>query len=227
VFMDYLVELNRSESEAIRTYLEAELERAYEELILAISELQVFKDEHGTYSPADEFREQLNILSELEVDYEEAAAKHARLSKKLGVNHADVLGLDAEKKYLASALAQRKALLKKLPEAEKLLRLLELRIELALDAHELLRKEYLEAQIRAAQSLPEIVLVARAVPPNNPSEARYALSAFLCLFAAFTIGLLLTFLLEFFDTSIRSLEDASLALELPVLATIPPLSNTG
>ena len=48
VFMDYLVELNRSESEAIRTFLEAELERAYEELTVAGRELQAFKDEHGT-----------------------------------------------------------------------------------------------------------------------------------------------------------------------------------
>jgi uncharacterized protein involved in exopolysaccharide biosynthesis len=190
-------------------------------------ELQAFKDEHGTYSPADEFQEQLKILSELEVNYEESAAAHARSRKKLGINHADVLGLDAEQKYLASAIDQRKALLKKLPETEKQFRLLEVRFESALDAHEFLRKQHLEAQIRAARSLPEVVLVARAVPPNNPSKARYALSAFLCLFAAFTIGLLLTFLLEFFDTSIRSLEDASLALELPVLATIPPLSNTG
>lgn len=225
VFMDYLVEINRRESEEILSYLQTELDTAHEAFIEAGREFQAFKDEHSTYSPEDEYLEQLKILTSLEIQYETSASSLASSRQKLGASHPDVAPMLAEQEYLVAAIKARKAVLKSLPEVEKELRLLKLQLDTSQSAYEFLKRERDEARVRAAKSTPETVVVARAVPPTTPTKARYALSAGLSFMVALIIGPVVLFLLEFFNSSIRTVDAANRLLDLPVLATVPPLPS--
>ncbi|MFZ5825010.1 MAG: YveK family protein [Bacillota bacterium] len=83
--------------------------------------------------------------------------------------------------------------------------------------------ESFKGQIRTYMKLENVVVVDPAVVPTNPIKPRKMMN----IAVAFVLGLMaatgLAFLLEYLDTSIKSPDDVSRYLGLPVLGVIPVL----
>jgi polysaccharide chain length determinant protein (PEP-CTERM system associated) len=88
-----------------------------------------------------------------------------------------------------------------------------------LNESELLRSSELQNMGRVAQVLDPAILPDRPVKPNKKKIA------FLAVAMGMAIGFGVTFLLEYFDRSFRSVDEVRSYLDIPVLAAIPKLNT--
>jgi capsular exopolysaccharide synthesis family protein len=64
-------------------------------------------------------------------------------------------------------------------------------------------------------------IVSRATPPNSPSKPIVSLYVGLSVAAGLFFGIIVAFLIEYLDTSVKTMADAEQLLGLPVLSVIP------
>jgi len=66
-----------------------------------------------------------------------------------------------------------------------------------------------------------VVIISRAEPPENPSSPNKRLYMSVTIGAGLFVGIVVAFLIEYLDTSVKTMADAELLLGLPVLTVIP------
>lgn len=76
-------------------------------------------------------------------------------------------------------------------------------------------------QIRSFMKVQNVAVVDPAVVPVEPVGPRLVLNVAVAFVLGAMLAVGLAFLLEYLDTSVRTLEDVQRSLDLPVLATIP------
>ncbi len=225
VFTDYLTKIHQSESGETRKYLENKLEESKTLLLDTRRDLQLFKEKHSTFSYTDEYAEKLKVITELEIDLEKAETELAGLEERYPPSNPVIKSQMAERSRLMGAVDRRKRDLKNLPALERQLAILDLNIDVARNAYELIAKEVKEASLKESKPLTEVRIVSLASAPNYPNKPLKFYYAGVSLFAALLAGVGLVFFMEYIDASIRSREDVQRVLDLPVLATIPPLTR--
>lgn len=225
VFTDYLAKIHQSESGETRKYLENKLEESKTLLLDTRRDLQLFKEKHSTFSYTDEYAEKLKVITELEIDLEKAETELAGLEERYPPSNPVIKSQMAERSRLMGAVDRRKRDLKNLPALERQLAILDLNIDVARNAYELIAKEVKEASLKESKPLTEVRIVSLASAPNYPNKPLKFYYAGVSLFAALLAGVGLVFFMEYIDASIRSREDVQRVLDLPVLATIPPLTR--
>lgn len=85
----------------------------------------------------------------------------------------------------------------------------------------LLKNKDQEFRIMESIQMPDIEVIDRAIPPRNPVKPRKLLNVLVAVFLAFFASSGLAFLLEYVDTSVKSVEELEKLLDLPVLGQIP------
>jgi capsular exopolysaccharide synthesis family protein len=73
-------------------------------------------------------------------------------------------------------------------------------------------KQLLESPVR---------IISRATPPDHPTSPKSGLNMVLSIIAGLLLGVMTAFLIEYLDTSVKTMADAELLLGLPVLTVIP------
>jgi polysaccharide biosynthesis transport protein len=78
-------------------------------------------------------------------------------------------------------------------------------------------------QIEADRPLAEspVRIISRALPPDYPSKPVKSLNMAISVMAGLFMGIVVAFLIEYLDTSVKTLADAEILLGLPVLSVIP------
>jgi succinoglycan biosynthesis transport protein ExoP len=78
-------------------------------------------------------------------------------------------------------------------------------------------------QVLADETLQEspVRIISRAEPPENPSKPNRNLNYAVSVFAGLFVGVGVAFLIEYLDTSVKTMADAETLLGLPVLTVIP------
>ena len=78
-------------------------------------------------------------------------------------------------------------------------------------------------QIIADSTLMEspVHVIARATPPEGPSKPNSTINMLISILAGTFLGVLVAFLVEYLDTSVKTMADAESLLGLPVLTVIP------
>jgi capsular exopolysaccharide synthesis family protein len=76
-----------------------------------------------------------------------------------------------------------------------------------------------KADILLAQS--PVRIISRAVPPEGPSKPNKSVNYAVSVFAGLFVGISVAFLIEYLDTSVKTMADAETLLGLPVLTVIP------
>ncbi|HDQ44726.1 MAG TPA: polysaccharide biosynthesis tyrosine autokinase [bacterium] len=89
------------------------------------------------------------------------------------------------------------------------------------EIHELLLKRHKEAELAEAVAPSNVLIIDPAVPPAYPISKDKKKMALYGLFAGFGLGIGAAFLLEVMDKNIRTREDVSRFLKLPILGGIP------
>lgn len=224
IFTEYMSTANNKEHASVREFLEGRLRESQRDLTESRRALSQFKEGHGTFSLKEEYSAQLKMISDLETDLEKTNSKLAGLVQNYTASHPKVFSLLAEKERLTQSLTQLRKGLEAHPDKEKQVENLKLRVKLAEDNYELVNKSYEDARIEEAKILNEIRIVSRAVPstyPSKPIKYYYAGGA---LSIALALGIAWAIFLETQRARIRSIEDVAVALHLPVLTTIPPIT---
>jgi uncharacterized protein involved in exopolysaccharide biosynthesis len=135
-------------------------------------------------------------------------------------------GLLARRDSISTALRIREAELEPLPQIERELKRLELIEKVALNATEVVEREYREAEIRAAYAPQDAFLAAAAIAPQVPSGPSHLIFGLVSFLGALMVGICIAFLLEYLNWRVRSIRDVEDLIGVKVIGTIPRLSHT-
>lgn len=226
LFLEHVAQGNMSNARAISAFVGERLSTIEQELEEARRTYREFKEKNKTVSFKEETSAEIKAISELESDLEKAEVRLVGLLKTLTPANPRVQVVEAEKRRLMATLKQRKAELRHLPEKERQLLTLNLNVFAAEDIYQLVRKEYEEARIREGMHITEMTVASYAVPPAYPAKPIRGTYAAAALAVALVIGIGLAFLLEYVNTTLRTVEDVERALRLQVLATLPSMRPT-
>lgn len=190
-------------------------------------------------------------ISQILPQYESCVSEEARLlNSGLGPNHPNMLSLQARKKVYAQQLADQLAILRKslaasLEIAEKSLETMEGRLdEVRKDQLESKTKslkyqeaknEYLKAKriLESAESRYSTEAMQRTMPQSPatiwekaevsdfPAKPKVPRNMAIAVAVGLVLGIGLAFLIEYLDTSVKTMQDIEAALGVPVLAVIP------
>lgn len=146
---------------------------------------------------------------------------HQRLRENMHLFQQELDALGVREAELAATIERLKGELASSPEKEARLIELTVRATAAQNTYLKQRAEYEDAVLAEAKQINQIRVLERATPPLYPKSPIKLLYLAIPGLVALLAGTGLAFLLEYLDTSIRTLEQAELVLGLPVLSTVP------
>lgn len=157
----------------------------------------------------------------------EASHQHTR-----DLLNAELVGMrDAMIDQLDVRKSERKDLATRLNEAKERLRdktLEDQKVQIALqeyqiekDRYDKLKNDYTADKMRMMAPRTSLVVYAEPVEATAPSSPKYKLNLIVGAVAGVIFGIVVAFIYNYFDTSVKTLEDAERSLGLPVLGVIP------
>jgi capsular polysaccharide biosynthesis protein len=82
-------------------------------------------------------------------------------------------------------------------------------------------------QVVKIMNVENIQVIDEAIQPQSPVKPRPVLNISVAFVLGLIVGIFAAFIMEFFDTSIKSPEDVAKYLDLPVIGTIPYVQKEG
>jgi len=190
-----------------------------------------------------------SLIQTLKSNLATSEARFEQISKRLGVNHPDYLSAKAERDGLraqlaaatssvsksvgstATILAKREAEIRADFEAQKRkvlemnrtrdeLAVLSRELESAQRAYELNSQRFAQTSLEGQSNQSDISLLSAAVPPPNASSPKILLNLILAIFVGGILGVLAALALELTNRRVRSEQDLTDELGLPVLGSI-------
>ncbi|WP_137938319.1 chain length determinant protein EpsF [Chitinivorax sp. B] len=122
---------------------------------------------------------------------------------------------------LKAALAAQKAKVLELKKLRDEMGVLTREVENAQRAFDTALQRASQTRMESEANQSNVVLLARAVEPIDPSRPRIALNIALSIFLGGVLGVLCAFLMELFDRRVRSADELATVLDTRVLATLP------
>ncbi len=206
-----------------------------EDLKLQIARLQVersgllgkYTEEHQEVKAVDAriAEAQRRLQAETEKVVQSESVRSNEIYQKLLTDRmstdADISALTARIKAYSGSIGQENSAAQDLTSKEQQLGDLSLRLTSAERSNALISEAYEEAKIAESRAASEITILHKALVPTAPARPIKILHVGLSAALSAIVAIGLTFLLNFFDTSIRSIDQIEGVLHLPVLATIP------
>ncbi len=143
------------------------------------------------------------------------------LADKILLLEVEVAALMAKKDALSHIRDNLSSRLRSLPEKELHLVSLEREYQISANTYGMLMEKYEEVKIAEAGKIANVRVVDRATVSGSPVRPRKKLNLFLGIILGLGLGLGSAFLLEYMDTSIKSLAEVEKLVSLPVLGAIP------
>src|SRR6185295_1846139 len=230
-----------------RRFVEEQLAGLEKQLNDAEDALRAFREREGQVFLTDEARAALETFTKLEEQVNDVARKRAEGERQISVlNRTEaVLGnqtgriFTEELNALLTILNQR--LLDLLQERNTLLinyttdhpQVLEqqkkidnVRAEMVLELRAKLKSKHQELQIKSAERIEEVTIIAPAIMPRGPiNSPNTGLNLMVGSLMGVFLGIVLAFARESFDTSIGTIEGVEEFLKVPVLGVIPQFDS--
>ena len=220
IFIDFMEGIRSSEAQYARDQLLAQLEQSRRQVDSARQRLQSYKEAHSVFIYDSEYTAKLKVIGDLEVELAKAEAALAGSQNTLLT-----VGLAARRTRLIRSLHEQEAELAPLPRLEHELKQLELEVQNALTAYQVIEKEFQEAELKNSYQTPEIRLVSQAVPSQLPSSPGRFTIALASLLAGLVVAVGLAFFLEYLDRQVRGVRDVEDFVGVKVLGTIPRVAQ--
>ncbi len=134
---------------------------------------------------------------------------------------AEIGALKASTGALREKIGQERKDLRELIKNEARISELNLRLEVSERFYKLLNDAYGEARLAESAGVRELRILHPAVVPSTPARPMRSLYVGLTALVSLILGISYAFLVNFFDPSLRSVEQVEQVLKLPVLATVP------
>lgn len=187
------------------------------------------------------------VVQNLKVEISRAESKLSDLSQRVGMNHPQYLASKAEleklkgslqqetrnvsssisgtaniyqqrEAELRAALAEQKARVIKLNLSRDELSVLQRDVENAQHAMDAASQRFNQSTIEGNANQTDVMVLNPATPPQGPSSPKVLLNVLLSIILGTVIGLFLALLAEMMDRRVRSRDDLSELLEVPVFA---------
>lgn len=183
------------------------------------------------YTKEEEQRTQM-LISGLLSKHPSMLRLEATHQHTLELLNAELVGMrDAMIDQLDVKKAERNELAARLNEAKERLRdktLEDQKVQIAIQEYEAekgrydkLKSDYTADKMRMMAPRTSIVIYAEPVEATAPSSPNYKLNLIVGAVAGVLFGIVVAFIYNYFDTSVKTLEDAERSLGLPVLGVIP------
>jgi len=167
------------------------------------------------------------LLTQFKPDYPRVVRLEEDIQALLGQIEEEGRDILASKKRqlasLAGKLQEGEAELDRVPEAQRRYAQLERDVKLRETQYIDLTVKYQEALIREADQADEVTMVRPAMLNLRPININMSRMISVGFVIGLTLGLVLAFLFETFDTSIGTIEDVEEFLQVPVLGVIPSI----
>ena len=183
--------------------------------------LQKYKEAHGVFLYRPEYDEKLKVISDLTVELAKLDAAYA--NENLGANTIEGATYAKKRDRLLKALAENQTDLASLPMVERQLQLLQSDVDVANTTYGTVARELKDAELKS-DALPEARLISPAWVPEVPSRPRRDVIAMVSLVAGLLGGVVLAFLLEYFNRTARGVSDIESFVGLKVIGTIPEVA---
>ncbi len=138
---------------------------------------------------------------------------------------AEIAALEIKEEVLAEEIKRLEGELEKFPQKElELMRLMREKT-VTEEIYLMLMTKREEMRISEAMKISDINLIDTAITPDSPIKPRKALNVAVTACLALFVGCGLAFVFEYLDTTIKTAEDVQAYLGLPVLGSIPIMSE--
>ena len=180
-----------------------------------------YTDRHPTVVSLTAQIEQLRAEMSEQIARLETSDTDNRLFQEIVSVQAEIVGYEATIEALDQLIADREALLGGLPEKElRLTRLIRnANVTEAIYTH--LLQRYQEMRISEAMETANVVVLDPAIVPSSPIKPRQTLSLAIAAFLGLFVGVGVAFLLEYLDTTFKSVDEVEAYLGLPILGRAP------
>ncbi len=155
----------------------------------------------------------------------ETADTDTHISQEMISLQAEVMAQDARIEALDALISDREALLGDLPEKELRLTRLIRQANVTEGIYTTLLQRYEEMRINEAMESANVSVLDPAIEPRTPIKPRVRLNVAIAGFLGLFVGVGLAFLLEYLDTTFRSVEEIESYLGLPVLGRTPDFNE--
>jgi capsular exopolysaccharide synthesis family protein len=153
----------------------------------------------------------------------------SRLSREIRVVTEGIesayLAADAKEKALRAELDQQKAMAYRLKDASVEYAILARDVDTNRQLYESVLQRMKQMRVETEGSVSNIYIIDKAVPPLRPSEPKKKRDVLLTALIASMFGIGLAFLLDYFDSTIKTPHEVERYLRLPNLATVPEFSS--
>lgn len=226
-----------SQSDAVQQIM-AEYRKVQDEL--AVQQTR-YQDEHPTIinlkSKSDALKAQLDLRVKETVGQSNAAPT-GEINSSLQISEleqtitADLVKLEAERmglqnrvNVIGNAIVNSQQRANALPQLEQTQRELERRLQVARSTYEGLLKRFQETQVLENQNIGNAQVVSNAEAPQRPISPKMMLNLMLGGFASIMAAVMVIWLLEALDKSVKTIDEAKQILPYPLIGQIPKLSN--
>jgi polysaccharide biosynthesis transport protein len=206
-----------------------------EEMRLELAKLEVersgllgkYTEEHQTVKAVDariaQVQRKLQTEAKTVVSSESVRSNdiYQKLLSERMTADANIQALTALIKAYDSSIGQESGLARNLTSKEQQLADLSLRLAAAERSYNMITTAYEEARIAETRVASEVAILHKAYLPTAPVKPIKILHVGISAALSLVLAIGLTFLFNFFDTSIRGVEQIERVLRIPVLATIP------
>lgn len=118
-------------------------------------------------------------------------------------------------------LAQEQKKFKEYQNKAVQLRKLEREVDANRELHAMFLKRFKETDVMGGMDLPDIQLVDAAEPPSQPFSPQFAQNTLWTVSAGFFVAVLVAFILELMDPTVKTPDEAERAIDLPLMGWVP------
>ena len=166
----------------------------------------------------EKFKEEVAKLAATEV-LDPVGMSETLFAQKINIE-AELQSLNPKVEALGSIVDRYNEQLEALPEKSLQLARLSRSAQVDEKIFIMLQEKYQESRITEVGQLGNVRIIDNALPPKYPVSPRTHLNMVLSILVGLGLGVAITFILEYMDTSIRTIEDIQDA-GLPLMGTIP------
>jgi len=167
------------------------------------------------------FKEAQNLTS-LGLSPEEQSQISLDLMKQVLFNNVEVIALEAKSKEYKQLVDQYSNKLNQLPERSLQFARLDRERQVNEKYYILMKTKYQESRITEASKISNIRIVDPAIPAERPVKPKKKMNLLLGLFLGLGVGFGIAFMKEYFDHSVRSIEDMQ-KMGLTAISIVPTI----
>jgi uncharacterized protein involved in exopolysaccharide biosynthesis len=147
------------------------------------------------------------------------------LSDKLSTD-AEIQTLKAKEQTLRQVVSRETGVARTLTESEPHFAQLALQLKAAEESYELINEAYEEARLGEAKTASEVTLQDKALVPSEPARPIKILHVGTTFFLSLVLSVGFAFMFDFFDSTVREIDQVERLFGAPVFATIPAVPNS-